>query len=464
MEKEMKRVFLVLFCFLFILNFTKPRYGGQLIVLWQEPLSLNPYESSFSDLPLFSLLWTNIMERIDGKFSSAIFQSWEYNKEKRAWRFILKEGLLFSNGSPISSSDIKRSIELYMRSEQPGSKTFSRMISGGEEFLSGSSGSVKGIVSLTPSELLINLRVQGEDFLDLLSSPYIFLYTGSNVFSGPYILSSWEKGDSLTLKPNPYFGRGRVFLDGIKVFFKRDIQNFDFGDSEIKGIQFNEFSSFSRKVFMFFNPQSLNHTTRVSLYLAIKNKFPKNDLFELSNSYIDTNFTLPFFHGSRFQSSVLPELQLNVGIEKGLEGIVPFLEKIFRDINIKAEFVFIPSFQIKKIFDSPYFQMVIFFPNPSPFYSEEKELIHYIEEYEISRFDENFLATKKLLSELESVTDADRKVESLFYIQKNMIENAIFLPFCKMKTKFYLNKKFEGLKIDDYGKPVFWGVRMVSPL
>ncbi len=462
----MKRILLVLFVSILVLSFTKPRYGGQLTIFLQEPLSSNPYESSFSDLPLFSLLWTNIFERIDGKIDSSIFESWEYNKEKKSWRFVLKEGLLFSNGSPVASSDVKKSIELYLRSEQPGSNILSKTILGGEEFLSGASSTVRGISALNPSELLINLKSHREDFLDLLSSPYIFLYTGArNVFSGPYTLSSWEKGESMSLKPSPYYGRGRVFLDGIKIYFKKDIPNLDFSYEEIKSSHtMNEYKGVSRKVFIFFNSQALNHTTRVSLFLMLKNRFSKTDLFEPANSYIEAGFAIPLPQSPRSQNMILPQLKLNIAVEKGLENLIPVMEKILKEIRIEPEFVFIPSVQIKRVFESPYFQVIIFLPNPSPFYSKEKELIHYIEEYEVSKYDENFVVTKNLLSELESITDDDRRVESLFYIQKNMMESAVFVPLCKVKVKFYLSKKFEGLKIDDYGRPVFWGVRISSPL
>lgn len=462
----MKRILIILSCSFLILFFTRPRYGGQLIIYLQEPLNLNPYESSFSDLPLFSLLWTNILERIDGRISSAIFEKWEYDKQINSWKFILKDGLLFSNATPITSKDIKKSIELYLRSEQPGSEILSECISGGEEFLSGATGSLRGILASDPKELVVKLKTSGEDFLDLLSSPYIFLYTGSNnIHSGPYILSSWEKGESMTLKPNPYFGRGRVFLKGIKIYLKRDIQNLDFSYELIRTSQpVNEFKGVSRNVFMLFNSQALNHNTRVSLFLIIKNKFPKTELFEPSNSYVEEGFTIPLPQTFRAQSSVLPQLKLNIAVEKGLEPLVPILEKILRDAMVEPEFVFVPSVQIKRVFESPYFQAIIFIPNPSPFYSRERELMHYIKEYEVHKYDENFVTVKNLLSELESITDNEKKMEILFYIQKNMMENSVIIPLCKVKTKFYLSNKFEGLKIDDYGRPVFWGVRIKSPL
>ncbi len=461
----MRRLFIILFVSILILSFTKPRYGGQLSIFLQEPLSLNPYESSFSDLPLFALLWTNIFERIDGKIDSSIFESWEYDKEKRAWRFVLREGLLFSNGTPVTSSDVKKSIELYLRSEQPGSRTLSKIISGGEEFLSGGSSTVRGILASNPSELSINLKIDKDDLLNFLSSPYIFLYAGSrNVFSGPYILSSWEKGESMSLKPNPYYGRGRVFLEGIKIYFKKDNPTLDFSYEGIKSSIMNEYKGVSRKVFIFFNSKALNHNTRVSLFLILKNRFSKNEFFEPANSYIEADFSIPLPKPPGHQNIVLPQLKLNIAVEKGLENMVPSLEKILREMRIEPEFVFIPTVQIKRVFESPYFQVIIFIPNPSPFYSKEKELIHYIEEYEVSKYDENFFVSKNLLSELESIKDEDRKMENLFYIQKNMIESAVFVPLCKFKVKFYLSKKFEGFKIDDYGRPVFWGIRISSPL
>ncbi len=461
----MKRKLIVM-VLMFLLSFTKPRYGGQLCILFQEPLSLNPYEASFSDLSLFSLLWTNIFERIDGNFTSAVFEKWESSVNKKEWKFILKEGLSFSNSSPISSSDIKRAIELYLLSEQPGSKALATLISGGKEFLAGSSNHVSGISALNTSELVIKLTKSGEDLPDFLSSPYIFLYTGlKNTFSGPYILSSWEKGESIILKPNPYFGRGRVFLDGMKIVFKK-IAHLDFNaDEPISSLEAKEIEGKRNNIFMFLNPKSLNQNSRLSLYSLFRNNFPNSNLFEFANSYLEERelgYTVPF--PISLQRFVFPELKLDIAVEKGLELLSPFIEKILKSNGIEPEIIYVPSFQIKKLLDTQYFQVVIFIPSPSPFYSNEKLLLYYIEEYDMSKHDENFVAIKNLIKELESVDEENRKMESLFYVQKNMLENAVLLPLCRIKTKFYLNKKYEGLKIDDYGRPLFWGVRMVSPL
>ncbi|MGQ9617524.1 MAG: ABC transporter substrate-binding protein [Candidatus Aminicenantia bacterium] len=456
---------LLLLCsFLF---FSRPRYGGNLILYLPEPLNLNPYEASFSDLSLFSLMWTNLFERIDGKITSPIFESWEYNREKRTWKFTIKDGVLFSNATPITSVEIKKSIELYIRSEQPGSKSLAKIIMGGEQFFSGASNNVPGISAINPYELTITLKGDGPNFPELLSSPYIFLYTGAkNLYSGPYILSSWQKGESIHFKPNPYFPRGRVFLDGLKVVFKRNGQKIDFSNEGYKLPSMIEFTGRNKNVFIFFNPKILNKNTRTTLFYVLRENLPKSDLYEIANAYVDEKdlgFSL-FLTSSTSKNVILPSLKLDIAVEKGLEPLSSVIEKILKRASVNAEFVFVPSSQIKKLFETEYFQVIIFITNPSPFHSIERQIIYLIQEYEIQKYDENFIAVKNLLRELENVNDENRKMELLFYTQKNMLESAVIFPLCRIRTKFYLNINFEGLMIDDYGRPVFWGVRKTSPL
>src|SRR6188768_3675743 len=89
--------------------------GGTGIVkwAWQMPTTWDPVTSSAgSDVQMLALTYS-ALTFIDnqGNAQPNLVESWEYAKDGKSVSFTLKEGLVFSDGSPIDAEAVKKSLE-----------------------------------------------------------------------------------------------------------------------------------------------------------------------------------------------------------------------------------------------------------------------------------------------------------------------------------------------------------------
>ena len=87
--------------------------GGTVKWAWQMPTTWDPVTSSAgSDVQMLALTYS-ALTFIDnqGNAQPNLVESWEYAKDGTAVSFTLKEGLVFSDGSPIDAEAVKKSLE-----------------------------------------------------------------------------------------------------------------------------------------------------------------------------------------------------------------------------------------------------------------------------------------------------------------------------------------------------------------
>ena len=134
------------------------------------------------------------------------------------WTYHLKSGLKFSDGTAITSADIKYGVERSFSSQLAGGPPYLRdWLIGGESY-QGPYGSNPDLASITTpdaSTIVFHLRKSEGDFPYLAAETQFAPVpkakdTGKNyntdpVSSGPYMFSSFTKGQSLDLVRNPYW-------------------------------------------------------------------------------------------------------------------------------------------------------------------------------------------------------------------------------------------------------------------
>ena len=87
--------------------------GGTVKWAWQMPTTWDPVTSSAgSDVQMLALTYS-ALTFIDnqGNAQPNLVESWEYAKDGKSVAFTLKEGLVFSDGSPIDAEAVKKSLE-----------------------------------------------------------------------------------------------------------------------------------------------------------------------------------------------------------------------------------------------------------------------------------------------------------------------------------------------------------------
>ena len=149
--------------------------------------------------------------------------SWSPNATGQVWTFKLRQGVTFSDGSPLEADDVVA--------------TFERLVNPSSG--SGALSALKGILSpggtrkVDEYTVAFHLDKPFADFPYLVSSgdynsvilPRTFAgdFVTSPIGTGPFMLSSYVTGQSATLKRNPtYWQKGLPYLDGVQFVYDND--------------------------------------------------------------------------------------------------------------------------------------------------------------------------------------------------------------------------------------------------
>lgn len=118
-------------------------------------------------------------------------ESWEL-KGLTTYSFKIKKNLRFSDGSPLTSEDIKFTFESILdpKTASPHRKTFE---------------SIDHIETPDPETVIFYLKKPYAPFLFSLTMGIVSGKKGGEVGSGPYQLKEWSPDEKLVLKANPYF-------------------------------------------------------------------------------------------------------------------------------------------------------------------------------------------------------------------------------------------------------------------
>ncbi|HRQ82953.1 MAG TPA: ABC transporter substrate-binding protein, partial [Azospirillaceae bacterium] len=153
----------------------------------------------------------------DGRLVPALAERWETPDDGRTWRFFLRPGVRFHSGRPVTSADVRHSMEVLLRAKRPSiSVQFLDKLQGREDFQSGRSMRLAGVVEIAP--LTVEFRFE-EAVAAFPYYPFFIVDGGATTEwgqswhnahsggSGPFKLKSWRRGRDLTLTANQdYWG------------------------------------------------------------------------------------------------------------------------------------------------------------------------------------------------------------------------------------------------------------------
>lgn len=157
-----------------------------------------------------------------------IAESWRISSDHRTYTFNLRNDVFFSNGRKVTAHDFQYSFErvLLPGTKAPMTWVLDR-IKGARDVISSRTPHASGIRVINDHTLELTLEKPFGPFLSLLgmSAAYVIPREavarfgqdfGSNpVGSGPYVLTEWLHGQSLTLLARDAYFEGRPLLKGI---------------------------------------------------------------------------------------------------------------------------------------------------------------------------------------------------------------------------------------------------------
>jgi len=171
------------------------------------------YSTSSNDVRVSFNLFDNLTSRHpDGKLYPGLATEWKL-EGPTTWRFKLRQGVKFHNGDPLTSADVKYSIE---RTYDPAAKTMVATVFGTIEKIDAPDASTVVITTKKPDPLLAaRLAFYGGQVVTkkYLESVGNDAFNAKPVGSGPVRFTSWVKDDRAVLEANPDYWGGKIDMD-----------------------------------------------------------------------------------------------------------------------------------------------------------------------------------------------------------------------------------------------------------
>ena len=212
MEKPFKIAMLGTICILIAANPANAQTkGGILTVGMDRPMtgfdsSMNPrpeYNRRNAMLPIYEDLFAHGK---DGKLLPVLGTTVKNSKDQKIWTVTLKNGIKCSNGEAFNASAYVKHFKRYQSSKAWG-------------FLRGMVGPIKEVVAIDNYTVEFRMLRPFPAFAAILSNPVYPMWANAPkhsasvgkelnrqpVGTGPYMLSNWTPGISLTYVKNPHF-------------------------------------------------------------------------------------------------------------------------------------------------------------------------------------------------------------------------------------------------------------------
>lgn len=190
--------------------------GGKLVVGYEaDATSMDP--GQVTDINTMQVLLqvyeTLVQYDTNGQLQPDLATKWSISKDGLQYTFSLRDGVKFSNGDPLTASDVVFSFERMLDPQNPGAQYGPFPF--GDFFL----GDIAKVEAPSPNQVVITLKSPDGAFLSTLTTPTAevvdkttALKDGKNFAmqgggTGPFMLKSWQRGVDLQLVPNPnYWG------------------------------------------------------------------------------------------------------------------------------------------------------------------------------------------------------------------------------------------------------------------
>ncbi len=211
------------------------RSGGVFRLLGRDPTTLDP--ALTTDNTAYEIvveLFSGLMHLTDAPNEPIVLdlaESFTVSSDGTVYRFVLRESLEFSDGSPVTAFDFKWSWERAALPEtgSPIVKEFLGDIVGINEIVEGEATSADGITVIDDHTLEVRIDAPKPYFIAKLTYPVTFVVNRDNVESGgetwtddpvgtgPFVLDSYEIGVSMVIARNEKYWDRRAFLDEVQL-------------------------------------------------------------------------------------------------------------------------------------------------------------------------------------------------------------------------------------------------------
>lgn len=201
--------------------------GALRYYLSADPVTLDPAMSTdVQSGEMVTMLFDNLTRyTVDGELEPGLATRWEVDSAGRTWTFHLRTDARFHDGRPVTARDVEASI---LRALAPGARGRTwplEPIDGAAALLAGGAEGLAGLSVPDDSTVVFRLREPLNTFPKLLAMPVAAVvptptpegFAQQPVGSGPWRFVSWEHDNLLTFVANDDYWGGRPASDTFRV-------------------------------------------------------------------------------------------------------------------------------------------------------------------------------------------------------------------------------------------------------
>ncbi len=155
----------------------------------------------------------------------ALATSWDTSADGLTWTFHLRPGVMFSDGTPLTSNDVKVSLDLARAGQRTVWKDNYKAI---KEIQTPDPATVNIILTEPHAPLLSELAMfpawimQADMATATDAAGYDDSMNWASKGTGGYYTESWKKGDPVVLKRNPYYWKNTPSVDEVDIEYVPD--------------------------------------------------------------------------------------------------------------------------------------------------------------------------------------------------------------------------------------------------
>src|SRR5215212_3989704 len=148
-------------------------------------------------------------------------KNWEITGDGRTYKFFIRDGLKWADGTPVTSEDFRWSLERALSKQFANGSAgyYLSNITGAKDWIAGKGTGLTGVTAPDAQTLVIHIDTPGVYFLYQLTyagaavvpkkliDQYGDKWTEHAAGTGPFMLKEWKHNQSLTFAPNPNYWR-----------------------------------------------------------------------------------------------------------------------------------------------------------------------------------------------------------------------------------------------------------------
>jgi oligopeptide transport system substrate-binding protein len=212
-----------------------PKNGGTMTVAFKDDVAtLDPAIGyDWQNWGLIKSMFNGLMDYVPGtyKLRPMLAKSYTISPDGLTYTFILRSGIKFQNGRPMTAADVVYSIQRAVnpKTQSPGQSFFSA-IAGFDDYTHNKTDHLTGLSAPDASTVVIKLSRPNASFLQVVALNFAFVvpkevvekpgydFGKHPVGTGAFELKDWQLGQKLTLVRNPYyFETGIPHLDTLVI-------------------------------------------------------------------------------------------------------------------------------------------------------------------------------------------------------------------------------------------------------